>query len=131
MIGPIWACGGGAATNQLGVEFAGNSFTPLYDFLLRDFLTTSYDIGAGTTMFWLGNNAGLDPCTRSVVGVHPHEVAVADRRLQEEIWGAQAPLGPETLIASPYAPGGVLVPTEGGYIFNGRWGYSSGNELCQ
>lgn len=66
-----------------------------------------------------------------VVGVHPHEVALADRRLQEEIWGAETPLGPETWIASPYAPGGVLVPTEGGYIFNGRWGYSSGNELCQ
>lgn len=66
-----------------------------------------------------------------VVGVHPHEVALADRRLQEEMWGAESPLGPETWIASPYAPGGVLVPTDGGYIFNGRWGYSSGNELCQ
>lgn len=66
-----------------------------------------------------------------VVGVHPHEVALADRRLQEEIWGKESPLGPETLMASPYAPGGTLVPTEGGYIFNGRWGYSSGNELCQ
>lgn len=65
-----------------------------------------------------------------VVGVHPHEVALADRRLQEEIWDA-SPLGPETWIASPYAPGGVLVPTEGGYIFNGRWGYSSGTDLCQ
>jgi len=66
-----------------------------------------------------------------VVGVHPHEVAVADRRLQEEIWGVDSPLGPETLIASPYAPQGVLTPTEGGYIFNGRWGYSSGTDLCQ
>ncbi|WP_300679625.1 acyl-CoA dehydrogenase family protein [Nocardioides sp.] len=66
-----------------------------------------------------------------VVGVHPHEVALADRRLQEEIWGEGTELGAETWIASPYAPGGVAVPTEGGYLFTGRWGYSSGTDLCQ
>lgn len=66
-----------------------------------------------------------------VVGVHPHEVALGSRRLQEDIWGPGSPLGPETWIASPYAPGGVAVPTEGGYVFNGRWSYSSGTDLCQ
>ena len=66
-----------------------------------------------------------------VVGVHPHEVALGSRRLQEEIWGAESPLGAETWIASPYAPGGVAVPTDGGYVFNGRWSYSSGTDLCQ
>ena len=66
-----------------------------------------------------------------VVGVHPHEVALGDRRLQEEIWGPDSPGGAETWIASPYAPQGVLTPTDGGYLFNGRWSYSSGTDLCQ
>jgi len=62
-----------------------------------------------------------------VVGVHPHEVALGDRRMQAEIWGED----PETWIASPYAPMGRARPVEGGYVFNGRWPFSSGTDLCQ
>jgi alkylation response protein AidB-like acyl-CoA dehydrogenase len=62
-----------------------------------------------------------------VVGVHPHEVALGDRRMQTEIWGQD----PETWIASPYAPMGRARPVEGGYVFNGRWPFSSGTDLCQ
>ncbi len=62
-----------------------------------------------------------------VVGVHPHEVALGDRRMQAEIWGGD----PETWIASPYAPMGKARPVEGGYVFNGRWPFSSGTDLCQ
>lgn len=62
-----------------------------------------------------------------VIGVHPHEVALASRRLQEEIWGQD----PGTWIASPYAPHGRAVPCEGGYRFTGRWPFSSGTDLCQ
>ena len=65
-----------------------------------------------------------------VVGVHPHEVALGDRRMQEEIWGPGGD-GPETWIASPYAPMGRARPVEGGYLLNGRWPFSSGTDLCQ
>ncbi|GAA3685466.1 acyl-CoA dehydrogenase family protein [Arthrobacter ginkgonis] len=62
-----------------------------------------------------------------VVGVHPHELAQADLRLQEELWGQDQ----DTWIASPYAPMGVGRPVEGGYIFNGHWKFSSGTDHCQ
>lgn len=62
-----------------------------------------------------------------VVGVHPHELALGTRLLQEEVWGED----PETWIASPYAPHGRARPAEGGYVFSGRWPFSSGTDLCQ
>lgn len=62
-----------------------------------------------------------------VVGVHPWEMAMADPRVQEEVWGED----PDTWIASPYAPMGLLRPVDGGYVFNGRWQFSSGTDHCQ
>lgn len=62
-----------------------------------------------------------------VVGVHPFEIAQADPRLQEEIWGED----PDTWIASPYAPFGKATPVEGGYLFSGRWPFSSGTDNCE
>ncbi|MFJ1912934.1 hypothetical protein ACIOGX_13470 [Streptomyces sp. NPDC088147] len=38
-----------------------------------------------------------------VVGVHPWEMALMDRKLQAEVWGEN----PDTWIASPYAPQGI------------------------
>lgn len=61
-----------------------------------------------------------------VVGVHPWELAMNDRRLQEEVWGDD----PDTWVASPYAPSGMAVPVDGGYVFNGRWQFSSGTDHC-
>ncbi|QFU92493.1 acyl-CoA dehydrogenase family protein [Amycolatopsis sp. YIM 10] len=61
-----------------------------------------------------------------VGGVHPWEMALMDRRLQNEVWGAN----PDTWIASPYAPQGIATPTDGGYILNGRWNFSSGTDHC-
>ena len=62
-----------------------------------------------------------------VVGVHPHELAHGDRRVQQEVWGED----PDTWVASPYAPLGRARPVDGGYIFNGRWNFSSGTDHCQ
>ena len=73
--------------------------------------------------------AALDGSTgwvAGVVGVHPWEMAMADRRVRDEVWGAD----PDTWIASPYAPMGVLRPVDGGYVFNGRWQFSSGTDHC-
>ncbi len=61
-----------------------------------------------------------------IVGVHPWEMSMCDPRVQEEVWGQDT----DTWIASPYAPMGVLRPVEGGYIFNGRWQFSSGTDHC-
>ncbi|MCW2934310.1 MAG: 3-hydroxy-9,10-secoandrosta,3,5(10)-triene-9, 17-dione monooxygenase, partial [Actinomycetia bacterium] len=62
-----------------------------------------------------------------VGGVHPWEMALMDRRLQEEVWGAN----PDTWIASPYAPQGVATPVDGGYILRGRWNFSSGTDHAE
>ncbi|MCG3752968.1 MULTISPECIES: acyl-CoA dehydrogenase family protein [unclassified Amycolatopsis] len=73
--------------------------------------------------------ASLDGSTgwvAGIIGVHPWEMALCDRRVQEEIWGADN----DTWIASPYAPMGVLKPVDGGYVFNGRWQFSSGTDHC-
>ncbi|MFJ2706175.1 acyl-CoA dehydrogenase family protein [Streptomyces sp. NPDC087428] len=74
--------------------------------------------------------ASLDGATgwvAGVVGVHPWEMAMADPRVQEEVWGED----PDTWIASPYAPMGLLRPVDGGHVFNGRWQFSSGTDHCR
>src|SRR5699024_6908510 len=61
-----------------------------------------------------------------VVGLHPYERAMADARVQEEVWASDQ----DTCIASPYAPMGTLRPVDGGYVFNGHWQFSSGTDHC-
>lgn len=61
-----------------------------------------------------------------VVGVHPWELALVDERLQDEIYGSD----PDVWSASPYAPQGTAVPTDGGFTFSGRWQYSTGTDHC-
>ncbi|TYL55887.1 hydroxylase [Nocardioides sp. BGMRC 2183] len=77
--------------------------------------------------------ASLDGSTgwvAGIVGVHPWELAMADARVQEEVWGENA----DTWLASPYAPMGVATPTtrdgEPGYVLKGRWSFSSGTDHC-
>lgn len=73
--------------------------------------------------------ASLDGSTgwiSGIVGVHPWEMAYADPKVREEIWGED----PDTWIASPYAPMGIARPVDGGYVFNGRWQFSSGTDHC-
>ncbi|MFC7495772.1 MULTISPECIES: acyl-CoA dehydrogenase family protein [unclassified Nocardioides] len=73
--------------------------------------------------------ASLDGSTgwvAGIVGVHPWEMALVDPRVQEEIWREDH----DVWIASPYAPMGVLRPVDGGYVFNGRWQFSSGTDHC-
>ncbi|MFW0786947.1 acyl-CoA dehydrogenase family protein [Gordonia sp. CPCC 206044] len=73
--------------------------------------------------------AALDGATGwvcGIVGVHPWQLAFADPRVQEEVWGSDN----DTWMASPYAPTGIAVPVDGGYVFNGRWQFSSGTDHC-
>jgi 3-hydroxy-9,10-secoandrosta-1,3,5(10)-triene-9,17-dione monooxygenase len=74
--------------------------------------------------------AALDPAAgwiNGVVGVHPYQLAYADPRVAEEIWADDV----NTWVASPYAPQGIARPVDGGYIFNGRWQFSSGTDHCE
>ncbi len=73
--------------------------------------------------------AALDPAAgwiNGVVGVHPYQLAYADPRVADEVWAQDI----DTWVASPYAPQGVAKPVDGGYIFNGRWQFSSGTDAC-
>jgi 3-hydroxy-9,10-secoandrosta-1,3,5(10)-triene-9,17-dione monooxygenase len=58
--------------------------------------------------------------------VHPYQLAYADPKVPAEVWADDV----DTWMASPYAPQGVAKPVDGGYIFNGRWQFSSGTDHC-
>ena len=61
-----------------------------------------------------------------VVGVHPWEIALVDRKLQDEIYAGN----PDNWVASPYAPQGRAVREGDGFRFSGRWQYSTGTDHC-
>ncbi|MFR9752480.1 hydroxylase [Nocardia sp. 004] len=74
--------------------------------------------------------AALNPSAgwvNGVVGVHPWQLAMADPRVQEEVWGADD----NTWLASPYMPNGRAIAVDGGYRMSGRWSFSSGTDHCQ
>lgn len=75
--------------------------------------------------------ASLDPAAGwvlGVCGVHPWQLAYNDPRVREEVWGEDSGLW----MASPYMPGGILVPQpDGDYRFSGEWGFSSGTDHCR
>ncbi|TAM88517.1 MAG: hydroxylase [Jatrophihabitans sp.] len=79
------------------------------------------------TVMRIASLDGSSGWVNGVVGVHPWELAFADPKVQDEVWGAD----PDTWLASPYAPMGIARPVEGGYIFNGRWQFSSGTDHCR
>ncbi|WP_342659707.1 Flavin-dependent monooxygenase, oxygenase subunit HsaA [Rhodococcus ruber] len=73
--------------------------------------------------------AALNPSAgwvHGIVGVHPWQLAYADPRVQQEIWGDD----PDTWMASPYMPGGIVTPVDGGFRFSGSWQFSSGTDHC-
>lgn len=81
---------------------------------------------AAETVMALGALDGATGWVAGIVGVHPWELAFFDPKAQEEIWGEDN----DMWMASPYAPMGVAVPVDGGYILNGRWSFSSGTDHC-
>jgi 3-hydroxy-9,10-secoandrosta-1,3,5(10)-triene-9,17-dione monooxygenase len=62
-----------------------------------------------------------------VIGVHPWQLALFPKQLQEEVWGAD----PATMHSSSYAPTGKAEKVPGGYRLNGRWSFSTGCDHCQ
>jgi 3-hydroxy-9,10-secoandrosta-1,3,5(10)-triene-9,17-dione monooxygenase len=61
-----------------------------------------------------------------IIGVHPFQIALMDRRAQEEVYGTD----PDTLVSSAYAPVGKVAPVDGGFRLSGRWAWSSGSDHC-
>ena len=62
----------------------------------------------------------------SVVAVHAWQMALFDDRAAQDVWGKDT----NVRISSSYMPTGRGRRVEGGYIFSGRWGYSSGCDHC-
>lgn len=87
----------------------------------------SHPVEWAEAVMQLGSLDGATGWLGGIVGVHPWEVAMADPKVQEEIWGADQ----EVWVGSPYAPMGVLTPADGGFSFSGHWQFSSGTDHCQ
>ena len=62
-----------------------------------------------------------------VIGVHNWQLGLFPEKTQNEVWGAD----PTVLISSSYMPAGKVTRADGGYEFSGRWGFSSGCDLCE
>jgi 3-hydroxy-9,10-secoandrosta-1,3,5(10)-triene-9,17-dione monooxygenase len=78
-------------------------------------------------LFTVAAACGSTGWVTGVVGVHPWQIALFPDQVQSEVWGND----PDTWVSSSYMPGGRMVPTDGGYILNGRWSFSSGCDHCQ
>lgn len=62
-----------------------------------------------------------------IVAVHNYQIALMDKRAQDEIWAD----GPDAMISSSYNPVGAKVEqVDGGVMLSGRWGWSSGSLHC-
>ena len=69
--------------------------------------------------------AGACPSTAwamQLLIAHSHAIAYYDRKLQDEIWGAD----PDAMIASSVAPFGQATPVDGGICLSGNFSWSSG-----
>ena len=62
-----------------------------------------------------------------VVGVHNWQIALFDPKAAEDVWGGG---DHSVLIASTYMPKGNVKKVDGGFLFSGRWGFSSGIDHC-
>jgi len=62
------------------------------------------------------------------INCHALEIAAMDPKMHEDFWGV---CGPDARASSSYAPLGKTEPTEGGYILDGKWTFSSGVDHAQ
>lgn len=69
--------------------------------------------------------AGACPSTAwalQLLIAHSHAIAYYDRKLQDEIWGAD----PQAMVSSSVAPFGKITKCDGGYRLSGQYQWSSG-----
>jgi len=82
-----------------------------------DFYTAVRDIASA---------CGSTGWVSSVVGVHPWQVALFSDEAQQAVWGSDT----NVRLSSSYAPTGKATLTDGGFILNGKWSFSSGCDHC-
>src|SRR3954469_12393333 len=82
-----------------------------------DFYTAVRDIASA---------CGSTGWVASVVGVHPWQVALFAGEAQAAGWGGDT----SVRLSSSYAPTGKATLTDGGFILNGKWSFSSGCDHC-
>jgi len=70
----------------------------------------------------LGRGCGSTSWVSSVVFCHTWLLARFPPEAQEEFW----PSCPDAVCATAFAGGGTMTETDGGYILNGQWKFSSG-----
>lgn len=63
----------------------------------------------------------------SLLCTHSHQLAMFSKQLQDEVWGDS----PDATASSSIAPFGKVEETEGGVIFNGEMGWSSGSDHAE
>lgn len=63
----------------------------------------------------------------SLLCTHSHQLAMFPKQLQDEIWGEN----PDATASSSIAPFGKVEEVEGGVIFNGEMGWSSGSDHAE
>lgn len=63
----------------------------------------------------------------SLLCTHSHQLAMFPKQLQDEIWGEN----PDATASSSIAPFGRVEEVEGGVIFNGEMGWSSGCDYAE
>ena len=79
------------------------------------------------SLFAVAGACGSTGWVCGVVGVHPWQIALFPDKVQHEVWDDD----PDTWVSSSYMPGGRMTATNGGYVLNGRWSFSSGCDHCQ
>jgi 3-hydroxy-9,10-secoandrosta-1,3,5(10)-triene-9,17-dione monooxygenase len=70
----------------------------------------------------LASACGSTGWVAGILGVHNWHLAHFEQQAQEDVWSAD----PNVRISSSYAPMGAGVVTDGGYLVNGAWHWSSG-----
>lgn len=76
----------------------------------------------------LGAGCGSSAWVASVIACHGWLVGMFSPEAQEEVWGAD----PNVIVASSFLPFGPDIQrVKGGVRVSGRWGFSSGVDLCR
>lgn len=76
----------------------------------------------GPCLVELAGACGATAWVSSLLAQHVMGVALFAREAQDEVWRAN----PDALVASSVAPVGKAEPVEGGVMFSGKFGFSSG-----
>lgn len=63
----------------------------------------------------------------SLLCTHSHQLAMFPKQLQDEVWGEN----PDATASSSIAPFGKVEEVEGGVLFSGRMGWSSGSDHAE